>query len=193
VVAETVVLASASPRRLDLLRTVGLDPVVQPVWVDETPLAGEAALDYVARVARAKATATGAGADGVVVLAADTTVIVDGEILGKPRDEVEAVRMLMMLRGRRHTVATAVTVCAAGELHECLVTTDVHMSELSDDTISWYVATGEPLDKAGGYGIQGGAAAFVTRVEGSYSNVVGLPLAETVELLRHAGVAVMGR
>ena len=188
--AEPFILASASPRRLALLRGAGLDPIVQPVWVDEQPLAGEEALTYVARVARAKATA--AADPEAVVLAADTTVILDGEILGKPSDSDEAARMLGLLQGRSHTVATAVTVARRDDVRECLVTTDVHMAALTTETIQWYVATEEPLDKAGAYGIQGRAAAFVTRIDGSYTNVVGLPLAESLDLLRGAGVDVMG-
>lgn len=183
-----VILASGSPRRLALLRLVGLEPVVRPVDVDERPHPGEAAPEYVARLARDKAAAV--AENGAVVLAADTTVVLDGEVLGKPRDAAHAADMLQRLQGRGHAVSTGVAVLAGGQLHELVVTTEVEMVALERRTIDWYVGTGEPLDKAGGYGIQGRAAAFVRRIDGSWTNVVGLPLAEACALLRKAGVAL---
>ena len=186
----TLVLASASPRRLDLLQLAGLDPVVSPAEVDETPRHGEDPVSAVVRLARDKACAATPPA-GSWVIGADTTVIVDGRMLGKPAGPVEAVEMLQQLRGRGHRVSTAVAVVQpGGGVVETVVTTEIEMAPLSDATIEAYVATGEPLDKAGAYGIQGRAAAFVSRVNGSWTNVVGLPLVETLELLRDAGYPV---
>ena len=184
-----LVLASGSPRRLELLRLLDLDPEVRIPHVDEQPRPGEEAVAYAARVAYEKIAAV--PAPGAVVLAADTTVILDGEPLGKPEDADGAAAMLRRLRSRDHTVVTAVAVRnAGGDVTQATVTTKVSFSPLSDDLISWYVATDEPLDKAGAYAIQGRAAAFVERIDGSWTNVVGLPLAETVELLRAAGLRV---
>ncbi|HVM20286.1 MAG TPA: Maf family protein [Egibacteraceae bacterium] len=182
-----LVLASASPRRLDLLRLAGLDPVVAPADVDETVRDGEAPEVYVVRLARAKAEAA-SGRPGIVVLGADTTVVLDGHILGKPEDERDAVAMLRRLAGRTHTVSTGVVALGAGDRREIVVSTAVTFAPLDDAAIRRYVATGEPLDKAGGYGIQGRAAAFVERIDGSYTNVVGLPLAQTLTVLRAAGL-----
>lgn len=185
--APELVLASASPRRRDLLRLAGLDPVIRPADVDETPLAGEAPAATVLRLAHDKARA--AGTNGAVVVAADTAVVVDSEWLGKPRAAAAAAAMLRRLSGRTHHVSTGVAVVAAdGHLQDCVVTTQVVMAALSEAAIAAYVATGEPLDKAGGYAIQGRAAAFVERIDGSWTNVVGLPLVETLRLLRAAGV-----
>ena len=182
-------LASASPRRLDLLRLAGVEPVVCPVDVDETPHPAEDPVAYVRRLAREKARCATAPA-GSVVLAADTTVALDGEALGKPRGEADAIAMLQRLRGRAHTVSTGVAVVdAAGAIAETVVTTEVVLAPLTDAAIHAYVATGEPLDKAGAYGIQGAAAVFVASINGSWTNVVGLPVVETLELLRAAGVA----
>lgn len=185
-----LVLASASPRRLDLLRLAGLDPVVMPADVDETPVQGEDPAALVVRLARDKSCAIRPPA-GAWVLGADTTVVVDGQALGKPADVQDAVRMLERLRGRTHRVSTAVAVRQPdGGLVETVVTTEITMASLSDAAIAAYVETGEPLDKAGAYGIQGRAAAFVSRVDGSWTNVVGLPLVETLDLLRDAGFDV---
>ena len=187
---SALVLASASPRRLDLLRLADLEPVVLPAEVDETPAEGEDPVSLVVRLARDKACAVRPPA-GSWVLGADTTVVIDGQVLGKPADAEEAVGMLERLRGRTHRVATAVAVRQPdGGLVETVVTTEITMAPLSDAAIAAYVATGEPLDKAGAYGIQGRAAAFVSRVNGSWTNVVGLPLVETLDLLRDAGFAV---
>ena len=188
-----LVLASASPRRQELLRAIHLDFSVVPADVDESLRLGEQAIEYVERVARDKAMAVvgklGSGATGdVVVLAADTTVHVDGEILAKPEDDDDARRMLLLLSGRTHQVHTTVVAWRISGIHTATVTTDVTFVDLDEATIEWYIATGEHLDKAGGYGIQGAAGAFVERIDGSPSNVIGLPLAETVAMLRRCGI-----
>lgn len=185
-----LVLASASPRRRELLELAGLDPVVVPADVDEAALPGEDPVAYVARVARAKADGAPV-AGGAVVVAADTTVVLDGHRLGKPRDAQDAVAMLRRLQGRGHLVLSGVAVLRpGGQIAQTVVTTQVVMAPLSREAIDAYVATGEPLDKAGSYGIQGRGAAFVARIDGSWTNVVGLPLVETLDLLRDAGIAV---
>ena len=180
-----LVLASASPRRLELLRTVGLDPVVDAPDVDEAVAPGESPVDYVVRVARAKCAVVAArqGAD-TVVLAADTTVALDDEILGKPADDTEAAAMLTRLSGRTHQVHTAVVVGSGGLTLTELVTTDVTFGALEADEIAWYIALGESFDKAGAYGLQSAGGALVERIDGSASNVVGLPLRETLALIR---------
>lgn len=182
-----LVLASRSPRRRELLEQLGLALEVRPTDADETVLPGEAPRDYVLRVAREKARASG----GAVVLAADTAVVLGDEVLGKPADAGEARRMLERLSGTRHEVLTGVCVRKASaalavEL-DAVVATTVRFARLSPAEIAWYVGTGEPLDKAGAYAIQGAGGAFVLEVSGSVSNVVGLPLAETAALLRRAG------
>jgi septum formation protein len=191
--ASSLVLASASPRRQDLLRGVGIEFATVPADVDESLLPGEKPVDYVERVAHDKALAVvaklGVGAAGdVVVLAADTTVDVDGEILAKAADDVDARRMLRLLSGRTHQVHTAVVVWRISGLQTVTVSTDVTFVDLDEATIDWYLATGEHRDKAGAYGMQGAAAALVERIDGSPTNVIGLPLAETVDLLRRSGV-----
>ena len=196
-----LVLASGSPRRRELLAPLGIPFEVRPADVDESPLPGEPAGDLVRRLAVAKALAGLAAAPepDVVVLAADTVAAVAGEVLGKPVDDHDAVRMLRRLSGTRHEVLTGVAVARrrpapsgtssieaglgdAVAIEVAVVATIVTMAELSDRDIAAYVATGEPMDKAGAYAIQGGAAAFVDGYDGSYSNVVGLPM-ETVERL----------
>lgn len=189
----SLILASASPRRQELLRGIGLDFTVVPADVDESLHPGEKPIDYVERVARDKAMALvarlGMGATGdVVVLAADTTVDVDGEVLAKPEDDADARRMLRLLSGRTHQVHTAVVAWRISGLQTATVTTDVTFVELDDATIDWYLATGEHRDKAGAYGMQGAAGALVERIDGSPTNVIGLPLAETVALLKHCGI-----
>lgn len=170
----TLVLASASPRRAQLLRSIGLDPVVRPVDVDESVRAGEAPPDYVERLARQKAT-TDARA-GELVIGADTTVVLDDAIIGKPHDADDARRMLRTLSGRTHTVYTGVAVATTDRVVTAIERTDVTFAALTADLIDRYVSTGEPLDKAGAYGMQDGAGLFVTRIDGSPSNVIGLPL-----------------
>lgn len=180
------VLASASPRRRELLGRLGIDPVVRPVDVDERPRPGEPARDLVLRLAHAKAAACDAPVADVV-LAADTVVVVDGDVLGKPVDAADAAAMLRRLSGRGHEVLTAVVVRHDGRVGEAVVSTEVAFRALEPAEIAWYVATGEPADKAGAYAIQGGAGAFVTGIVGSDTSVIGLPLAATVDLLRAVG------
>jgi septum formation protein len=184
----TLLLASASPRRAELLRAAGFGFEVQPADVDESVHPGELPETYVRRVANAKATAVLAGAVDRLVLAADTTVVAGDEILGKPADEGDAVRMLRLLSGRRHQVLTAVTLARADRVLTRLAATDVDFAALSDDEIAWYVATREPFDKAGAYAVQGLASRFVLRINGSHSNVVGLPVALVYAMLREMGV-----
>lgn len=186
--AEPLVLASGSPRRSDLLRQIGIPHVVTlpVVPVDETPLTGEAPADYVLRLACAKARAV--LVPGRLVLAADTTVVADGQILGKPEDTAAAVAMLLSLADRDHAVFTGVALRRDAELKSVLVRTEVRFRPISAREASAYAATGEGLDKAGSYAIQGQGAIFVRSLVGSYSNVVGLPLAETETLLQAFGV-----
>lgn len=185
-----LVLASASPRRRELLALLRRPFEVDPADVDETAWPGETPLDYVARVAEAKAAVGAARHPGCLVLAADTTVEVDGVILAKPEDDADAARMLRALSGRPHRVHTHVVVALEGpgvsRGAAATVTSVVVFDDLDDDDIDAYVATGEPRDKAGAYAIQGGAAAFVRSVDGSVTNIVGLPLAELRGLLRDA-------
>ena len=195
-----LLLASASPRRAELLAAAGFDFEVQPADVDEAVRPGETPLAYVCRVAEAKAAAVlnpesripnpaprvpnPESRNGIVV-AADTVVVVDQRILGKPADRRDAVRMLRLLSGRRHEVLTAVTAVRASQARLTRVqSTVVELASLSNDEIDWYVGTGEPFDKAGAYAVQGLASRFVTRIEGSYSNVVGLPIALVYAMLR---------
>ncbi len=174
-----LVLASASPRRRELLAQLGLTFAVVAPDVDETPLARERPIDLVRRLALAKA----AVVDGDPVLAADTTVEVDGEILGKPVDDADARRMLRRLSGRAHKVHTGVAARAGDRVEVDVVTTIVTFVPLQPAVIDWYVGTGEPLDKAGAYAIQGAGGVFVEHVRGSVSNVVGLPLTTVAKLL----------
>jgi len=187
----TLYLASGSPRRRELLTQIGVPFVPLAVDVDETPVAGEAAEAYVERLAQDKATAglaTLADAGQAVVLGADTTVLLDGRILGKPESRAEALAMLLGLGGREHEVLTAVALAGGGRCRVRLVRSRVTFRALSAAEAEAYWATGEPLDKAGGYAIQGLAAVFVSRLEGSYSAVVGLPLCETAQLLADFGI-----
>jgi septum formation protein len=170
-----LVLASRSPRRREILQQAGIPFIVRPVDVDETPLPGEAARDYVTRIAREKASAAPAAA-GEIVLAADTTVSIDGQILGKPFDPADARRMLHMLSGRRHEVLTAICLSLSSRLIEDCAETSVWFAPLSSQEIAEYAASGEPMDKAGAYAIQGLASKFVQRIEGCYFNVMGLPV-----------------
>ena len=181
---DRIVLASASPRRAELLRAAGIDFEVQPANVDETIGAGESAIDYVSRLAETKGRLVYERDSGRTVLAADTAVVVDEHILGKPLDEADAVRMLRLLSGRTHDVLTAVSVFHPGGIVDTRVdTTTVEFAPLSEGDINWYVSTGEPMDKAGAYAVQGLASRFVSRIEGSYSNVVGLPVALAYQML----------
>lgn len=184
----TLVLASASPRRLDLLRLAGFEPVVRAVEVDESVAASEPPPVYVARLARTKGEAV-ARAPGEVVVAADTTVVVDDEPIGKPDDDRHAAEMLRRLAGRAHEVLTGVAVLDDDRgVTELVVRTTVVFAALDDREIRRYVDTGEPAGKAGAYAIQGVGATLVERIDGSWTNVVGLPVVETVALLRAAGL-----
>jgi septum formation protein len=186
-----LVLASGSPRRLQLLSTLGIGCEVSPVAVDETPRTAELPVEYARRIAAEKAAAAALQHAGRLVLAADTVVALGEEILGKPVDREDAARMLRRLSGRRHEVHTAVAAMMDMSSAQRLSSSEVVFRPLRDREIEAYVATGEPLDKAGGYGIQGLAAVFVTRLSGSYSGVVGLPLFETAELLAGFGLDVI--
>ena len=189
--AVRVSLASASPRRAELLRAAGIDFEVQAADVDESLREGEGAEAYALRVARAKAAAVPRPGD-CAVLAADTVVVVDQVVLGKPKDAGDARRMLEMLSGRVHEVLTAVVLVSGGtspdagplDVQTGVERSSVTFADLHADEIDWYVASGEPMDKAGGYAVQGLASRFVTRIEGSYSNVVGLPVALVYSMLR---------
>jgi len=185
----TFVLASASPRRAELLARAGLRPAVIPADVDESVLPGESPQQMVERLSLAKARAVLAGLTGAhLVLAADTIVVRDDVILGKPADEAEARSMLRSLSGREHQVKTGFALVRDdGRQIVCTVSTDVVFRALSEEVIQRYVATGEPMGKAGSYGIQGVAAMLVERISGSYTNVVGLPLVEVIERLPELG------
>ena len=183
-----LVLGSASPRRLELLAQIGITPAkIIPADIDETPRAAEPARDYVRRMAREKAQALRPLTEAVI-LSADTVVVAGRRILGKPADPAEAAHFLHLLSGRRHKVMTAVAVAAGDRLHERLVETTIRFAPLTARQIADYVASGEWQGKAGGYAIQGRAGAFALWMQGSFSAVVGLPLAETAALLAHAGI-----
>ena len=180
-----LVLASASPRRVDLLKAAGYEFDVVPVSIDERRLPGEKASDYVVRLADAKVWAAGISTLGArPILGADTVVVVGDRILGKPVDDREAVEMLRLLSGRSHEVLTGVALRYGDVQVHAVESTIVHFTPLTHDILRWYVASGEPLDKAGAYAVQGLGSRFVHRIEGSYSNVVGLPITVVVRLLR---------
>jgi septum formation protein len=202
IASRTIYLASRSPRRRELLRQIGVghellllrDDPKRGRDVDETPHQGESARDYVLRVACAKA------AVGLEVLSrrryvlhpvlgADTTIACDEHIIGKPVDAEDAVRILHYLGGRSHQVMTALAVAFGGRVTSALSVSTVTMADLDEERIRRYVASGEPMDKAGAYAVQGRAAAFITHIEGSYSGIMGLPLAQTAQLLAEFGVA----
>lgn len=181
-------LASTSPRRHELLRQIGLQPLPLTVSVDESVRAGEAAADYVLRLALAKAEAGChlLGDPSAWVLAADTTVCAGGEILGKPVSLADARRIWRLLPSPDHQVLTGIALMHAGRVFSDVISTAVQFQTIPDEEQAAYWATGEPCDKAGGYAIQGRAALYVSAIRGSYSNVVGLPLAETAALLRRS-------
>jgi septum formation protein len=183
------VLASASPRRADLLRAAGIEFDVMPADVDETIDVEETPDGYARRVAQIKAEAVREGAEGRPILGADTVVVVDQQILGKPSDVDDARRMLRLLSGRDHVVMTAVCLIAERTLI-AVERTSVTFAPLNPDEIDWYVASGEPMDKAGAYAVQGLASRFVTRISGSYSNVVGLPVSLVYNLCKTAGLLI---
>lgn len=187
--APPLVLASASPRRRELLERLGLAFEVVPASVDERALAGEAPAAHVERLAVEKARAVAAARPEAVVVGGDTVVVLDGEILTKPGDAAEATRMLLRLQGREHRVETGLAVVAPGDRsHSAVVGADVVFRPFDRDTAAAYVATGEPLDKAGAYGIQGYGSVLVESISGDYFAVVGLPLARLVMLLDLLGL-----
>ena len=178
-----VILASQSPRRKELLGLFRFPFTIRVADIDETMDPGKAVYDEVARVSRAKAEATPHEAEDVVI-AADTVVVCQGQVLGKPTDEEDAFRMLRLLSGRDHQVMTGVCVLHGQKVVTCTEVTDIHFRELSDREILAYIRTGEPMDKAGSYGIQGGAALFAEKMAGDYYNVMGLPVCRLGQLLR---------
>lgn len=184
------ILASASPRRRELLASIGLDFEVKPSHVPEVHQEGEAPEEYVARLSRDKARALASAHPEQWVIAADTTVIIGEELLEKPVDRTDAERMLATIAGKTHVVYTGVTLeNAERDYRETRVAeSEVRMLPLSTEEIAWYVATGEPLDKAGAYAVQGIGAMFIDSIHGSYTNVVGLPLATLFQMLRRAGL-----
>jgi septum formation protein len=184
-----LILASSSPRRAELLRAAGIDFTVRAASVDEAVEPNESPRDYVVRLSREKARAVVRGDE--LALGADTTVIINGEITGKPADADEAGRMLRALSGEWHEVLTGVTLARADRIISAVSSTRVKFAELSEAEIKWYVSTGEPMDKAGAYAIQGHASIFVESIEGSYSNVVGLPMQLTYQLAREMGVRLL--
>ena len=202
--ASDLILASASPRRAELLTAAGIPFEIRPAHIDEAARPGEDPRTYASRVAVDKASAVAGSSPGRPVLAADTVVVIDGLILGKPADADDAKRMLRLLSGRTHEVMTAVVLLAndpGGDVLEgprksppgslsytAVEVTAVEFVLLSRPEIDWYVATGEPADKAGAYAIQGLASRFVTRIEGSYSNVVGLPVSLVYAMCARAGI-----
>jgi septum formation protein len=183
-----LVLASASPRRQELLRNAGITFEVQPAHIAEDPLPGEDAKDCAERLAREKALAVARQRPHDFVLGADTVVVVDGQLLAKPSDAADAARMLRMLSGREHRVITGVCLVVGGQPSVASETTLVTVSDITDKDIADYVASGEPMDKAGAYAIQGIASRWIPRIEGDYGNVVGLPVALVWRMLRQAGV-----
>ena len=185
-----LILASQSPRRRELLGLFHLPFSVRVADIDETMDAGKAPQDEVARVSRLKAQATPRSDDDVVI-AADTIVVCENTVLGKPRSEEDAKHMLQLLSGRDHQVMTGLTVICGEKTVTVTEITDIHFRELSQKEIDAYVATGEPMDKAGSYGIQGGAALFVEKLVGDYYNVMGLPLCHLGETLRHMAPELM--
>jgi septum formation protein len=184
VLTEQLVLASSSLRRAEILRAVGWPFEVLPANIDETRAPAEAAVSYVRRLAQAKAEAVASQLESGLVLGADTTVVIEGEILGQPRDAEDARRMLRLLSGKWHEVLTGVALVRSGEGH-CVVDhelTRVRFSRMSDAEIDWYLASGEPMGKAGAYAVQGRAALFIDEIRGDYFNIVGLPIRLVYEL-----------
>jgi septum formation protein len=182
-----IVLASGSPRRRELLERLGIEHIVNPAHVDERPDPGELPESLAVRVAAAKAQVVAPKHEGRLVLAADTVVVVNGQLLGKPVDAADAARMLGLLSGREHRVITAVAVARNDLVKTRYEVTRVWFRRLASETIRDYVATGEPLDKAGGYGLQGLGGLLVERIDGDYFCVIGLPLRLTVDLMEEMG------
>jgi septum formation protein len=183
-----LVLASASPRRQELLRNAGIAFEIQPAHIAEDPLPGESAKDCAERLAREKALAVARQRPNDAILGADTVVVIGDQILGKPVDAADATRMLRLLSGRTHQVITGVCLVTGGQWSVASETTSVAMSEISAEEIAEYILSGEPMDKAGAYAIQGVASRWIPRIEGDYSNVVGLPVARVYRMLRESGL-----
>jgi len=183
-----VVLASSSPRRRQLLDLIGIAHEVRPANIDETMRAREVPRRHAERLAREKATKIATRDPDLITIGADTVVVINRRVLGKPKDEAEAVHMLSQLSGREHTVITAVAVARGKKLRSAIEEVQVRFRRLHDDEIKAYVATGEPMDKAGAYGIQGYGATIVECIEGDYFAVMGLPLARLTSLMRDLGV-----
>lgn len=192
--SHDIILGSASPRRLELLEQLGWSPMVLPVDIDESVTTDELATDYCLRMAEEKAVAAQqmiqkfSPKNSLPIITADTVVVLDNEILGKPKDAQDALLTLIKLSGREHQVHSAVSVYLAGKTINQISTNTVKMSTISKAQMNAYIATGEPMDKAGAYGIQGYAAMWIEKINGSYSSVMGLPLFETTVLLRELGV-----
>lgn len=185
---QVLILASSSPRRQELLREAGIPFEVHPAHIQEERSAGEDPLKYACRLAREKAQAVAREFPGKYVLGADTIVVIGDQVLEKPRDTRDAARMLRLLSGRAHKVTTGVSLIdPAGETDTRSATAHVYFRRLEEDEIHRYIDSGEPMDKAGAYAIQGGAASWIERVEGEYSNVVGLPLSLVKEMLGYRG------
>ena len=183
-----VILASQSPRRRELLRLIGITHEVRPADIDETQFAGEQPREHAERLAREKAAVIARAEPDAIVIGSDTIVVVDGDVLGKPADEAEAARMLRRIAGRSHVVMTAVAVVWRGETRSAVEEVGVDFHPLTDAEIDAYIATREPMDKAGAYGIQGYGATIVERIEGDYFAVMGLALGRMVELMRRLGI-----
>lgn len=188
--APRIVLASQSPRRADLLGRLGLEFTVEPADIDEGYPEHEMPATYAERLAREKAISVAHRHHDALVVGSDTIVVLDSDVLGKPKDEADAVRMLNRLSGREHEVFTAVAAVLGGRVESSVERVSVRFRALDDREIEAYVATGEPLDKAGAYAIQGRAGVFVRHLAGSYTGVMGLPLYETAELLESFGLSL---
>ena len=186
--ALRVILASQSPRRRELLNLVGIAHEVRPADIDESYLAGERPREHAERLARGKAAVIAAREPGAVIIGSDTIVVVDGDVLGKPAGDLDAVRMLARLAGRSHTVITSVAVAWRGEIHSSVEEVGVTFHPLTRAEIDAYIATREPMDKAGAYGIQGYGATIVSRVDGDYFAVMGLPLQRLTRVLASLGI-----
>ena len=185
-----IILASKSPRRQQLLRQLGVEFTIQTADIDETMFPGRKPKDEVARVSALKARAVVCAPDDLVI-SADTIVVVDDMILGKPKNEADASKMLRLLSGRSHTVMTGLSVRRGDTVRTEVIQTSVWFRDLTNDEIARYIATGEPMDKAGAYGIQGLAGLFVERLDGDYFSVMGLPMCRLGEMLRSFGVTIV--
>lgn len=187
---RTIYLASRSPRRVELLKQIGIECVIKPADIDESVLINESPTHYVVRLAREKALSCqlqlGVSSFNIPILAADTTVVLEDAILGKPLDDADAFQMLKSMSGRQHEVHTGIAVAFNNDIEVALSSTLVEMIVLTDAMINDYIATGEHLDKAGSYGIQGLAGAWIKHIQGSYSGVMGLPLFETAQMLNNS-------